>query len=94
MVISTYSYKSINNGEEPDKKVLVFWSLILIVLPISLIFTESSMYCIQSVTIIGAAPIGFILVLIILSFFKDIKNHPGLEKTNESGSDKNIMKNK
>jgi BCCT family betaine/carnitine transporter len=72
MVISTYSYKKIESGEEPDKKIMVFWALILIVLPISLIFTEKSMYSVQSVTIIGAAPIGFILVLIIISFFKEV----------------------
>ena len=69
MVISTYSYKKIESGVEPDKKVMVFWALILIVLPIALLFSEKSMYSVQSVTIIGAAPIGFILVLIIISFF-------------------------
>ncbi|MCR5214671.1 MAG: BCCT family transporter [Eubacterium sp.] len=73
MVISTYSYKKIESGQEPDKKVMVFWALILIVLPIALIFTEKTMYSVQSVTIIGAAPIGFILILIIISFFKDVK---------------------
>ena len=72
MVISTYSYKSIEGGEEPDKKVMVFWALMLILLPISLIFSEKSMYSIQSVTIIGAAPTGIILVMIIVSFFKDV----------------------
>ena len=81
MVISTYSYKKIESGVEPDKKVMVFWALILIVLPIALLFSEKSMYSVQSVTIIGAAPIGFILVLIIISFFKDVHKRTSGEQS-------------
>ncbi len=80
MVISTYSYKKIDTGVEPDKKVLVFWSLILVVLPIAMILTGRSYYCIQSITIIGAAPIGLIMVIIIMAFFKDVKNRKELKK--------------
>ena len=83
MVISTYSYKSIKGGEEPDKKVMVFWALMLIMLPIALIFSEKSMYSIQSVTIIGAAPTGIILVMIIVSFFKDVLKRGDLEDAKE-----------
>ena len=80
MVISTYSYKKIETGVEPDKKVLVFWSLILVILPIAMILTGRSYYCIQSITIIGAAPIGLIMVIIIMAFFKDVKNRKELKK--------------
>ena len=90
MVISTYSYKKINAGEEPEKKVLVFWSLILVVLPIAMILTRQDYYCIQSVTIIGAAPIGLIMVIIIMAFFKDIKKD--LSKKEEQEVQKEIGK--
>ena len=90
MVISTYSYKKINAGEEPEKKVLVFWSLILVVLPIAMILTRQDYYCIQSVTIIGAAPIGLIMVIIIMAFFKDIKKD--LSKKEEQEAQKEIGK--
>ena len=40
-------------------------------LPIALIFSENSMANLQTVSIIAAFPIGFVIVLIIASFFKD-----------------------
>lgn len=75
MVISSYSYKLLKADEEPDKKVRIFWSVVFILFPIALIFMEKSMYSLQSVAIIAAFPIGFIVVMIILSFFKDAKNY-------------------
>ena len=73
MVASTYSYKELTDGEEPDKKVKLFWAILLILFPIALLFNDSSMANLQSVSIIAAFPIGFIILLIILSFFKDAK---------------------
>jgi BCCT family betaine/carnitine transporter len=34
------------------------------------------MYGLQSVSIIAAFPIGIIIILIIISFFKDVKDYP------------------
>lgn len=75
MVISSYSYKKLDIDEEPDKRIRVFWSFIFILLPIALIFSENSMYSLQSVSIIAAFPIGFIMILIVWSFFKEAKKH-------------------
>ena len=71
LVASTYSYKELTDKEEPDKKVKLFWALLLILFPIALIFNDSSMANLQSVSIIAAFPIGFIMLLIIGSFFRD-----------------------
>ena len=73
MVISTYSYKSLQPGQQPDKRVRTFWAIMFILLPIALIFGEKSMYALQSVSIIAACPIGIIIVVIVTSFFKDAK---------------------
>ena len=40
-------------------------------LPVVLIFSDSSMANLQTVSIIAAFPIGFVILLIIASFFKD-----------------------
>lgn len=40
---------------------------------VALVFSESSMNNIQSVSIISAFPIGIIMILMIWSFFKDAK---------------------
>lgn len=60
---------------KPHTMVTLLWCLLLIVLPITLVFSESSMNNIQSVSIISAFPIGIIMILMIWSFFKDAKKY-------------------
>ena len=71
VVASAYSYKKLDGEEEPDRRVKLFWSLLLMLLPVALIFSDSSMANLQTVSIIAAFPIGFVIVLIIASFFRD-----------------------
>lgn len=66
-----YSYKKICETETPHKAIIILWCFLMILLPIALTFSESSMNSLQSVSIISAFPIGIIMVLIIGSFFKD-----------------------
>lgn len=75
MVVSCYSYKILPSVQEPDKRIRTFWAILFILFPIALIFAENSMYSLQSVSIIAAFPIGFIILLIIASFFKDAKEY-------------------
>ncbi len=70
-----YSYRSIGNEETPNKLIELLWCILLIVLPIALVFSESSMSNIQSVSIISAFPIGIVMVMMIWSFIKDAKKH-------------------
>ena len=44
-----YSYKRLDAGEKPHKVITLLWCMLLIVLPIALTFSESSMNNIQSV---------------------------------------------
>ena len=78
-----YSYKSLGENEKPHTMITLLWCLLLIVLPIALVFSESSMNNIQSVSIISAFPIGIIMILMIWSFLKDAKKYreeKGLDK--------------
>lgn len=70
-----YSYKQLGENEKPHIAIILLWCLLLIVLPIALVFSESSMNNIQSVSIISAFPIGIIMILMIWSFIKDIKKY-------------------
>ncbi len=72
-----YSYKKIEENEKPHMAITLLWCLLLIVLPIALVFSESSMNNIQSVSIISAFPIGVIMILMIWSFIKDAKKYMG-----------------
>ena len=47
--------------------------ILLILLPIALLFAESSMNSLQSVSIVAAFPIGIVIVMIAVSFLKDAK---------------------
>ena len=49
------------------------WCVLLILLPIALLFAESSMNNLQSVSIVAAFPIGAVIVMITASFMKDAK---------------------
>lgn len=71
-VTSSYSYKQITADEEPSRKIRGFWAIHLILLPIALLFAENSLYSLQGVTIIAAFPVGILLVMIVVSFFKDV----------------------
>ncbi len=71
LVAAQYSYKDLKEDEEPKDIIKAFWSVLLILLPIALVFSESSMANIQSVSIIAAFPIGMVIVLITASFIKD-----------------------
>ncbi|WP_367567623.1 BCCT family transporter [Lacrimispora sp.] len=75
LVASAYSYKELQEDEEPHKHVKLFWSLLLMLFPIALIFSENSMSNLQTVSIIAAFPIGIIILLIVFSFFKDAKEY-------------------
>lgn len=75
MIVSSYSYKKLPVDQEPHKKVRVFWSIIFILIPIVLNFSENSMYSLQSVAIIATLPISFIVLMIGMSFFKDAKKY-------------------
>ena len=51
------------------------WCVLLILLPIALLFAESSMSNLQSVSIIAAFPIGIVILVIAWSFLKDAREY-------------------
>ena len=68
---ASYSYKQIAENEKPSAVIICLWCILLIVLPIALVFSDSSMSNIQSVSIISAFPIGIIMFIMLWSFLKD-----------------------
>lgn len=73
LIASCYSCRELKEGEIPDKKIELLWCILLILLPIALVFSESSMSNLQSVSIIAAFPIGIVMILIVGSFLKDAR---------------------
>ena len=75
LTASCYSYHKLKDGEQPNKWIQLMWCILLILLPIALVFSESSMSNLQTVSIVAAFPIGAVMVLIVASFIKDAKNY-------------------
>ena len=75
LTASCYSYHRLEEGEQPHKAIQLMWCILLIILPIALVFSESSMNNLQSVSIVAAFPIGIIVLLIVGSFFKDANKY-------------------
>mgnify|MGYP000668277027 CR=1 FL=1 len=65
-----YSYKKLEDGEQPHKLIELMWCILLIILPIALVFSESSMSNIQSVSIISAFPIAFVMIMRLQDLLK------------------------
>ena len=73
LIGSCYSYHRLEDGEQPDKRIELMWCVLLIILPIALLFSESTMSNIQGVSIISAFPLGIVMIIIVMSLFKDLK---------------------
>lgn len=73
LVVSEYSLKKIDSEKEPPKLLRAFWAIIFIILPIALIFNDSTLRILQTLSIVAAFPLALIMGLIIYSFFKDVR---------------------
>ena len=87
LVASQYSYRRLPDGEEPANSVKGLWAFLLILLPLALVFSESSMANLQSVSIIAAFPIGFVILLISLSFWKDVRSYQAELSASRNGGE-------
>ena len=75
MVIASYSVRNIKEGEEPSRKLRVFWCVVFILLPIALLFNDSTLSMLQTLSICAALPIMIIIGLVIASFIKNLRHH-------------------
>lgn len=72
----------LGDNEQLNKEIQLMWCILLILLPIALLFAESFMNNLQSVSIVAVFPIGAVIVMIAISFMKDAKKYmKNLEKS-------------
>ena len=71
LIISFYCQKDVD--EMPKKTLRAFWSIVFIILPIALILIKCNLSQLQSLSILAAFPLGCIIILITVSFFKSAK---------------------
>ena len=71
LVVGAFSEPYLTIDELPDRRIRLFWSILLIVMPIALLFARGSLENIQSVCIIAAFPLSIVLILCVAAFFKE-----------------------
>ena len=76
LVVAGYSEKDLTGEKEPRKKLRAFWSCVFLLLPIALLFSESTLSNLQTISIIAAFPLGVIMILIVWGFFRELRQSP------------------
>ena len=74
LVIASYSQKNLEKHSEPKKGLRAFWAVVFVMLPAALILVETNLNQLQSLSIIAAFPLGIIIILIVISLFKELKH--------------------
>ncbi|GHV83201.1 carnitine transporter [Spirochaetia bacterium] len=73
LVVCGFCKKQLYNNEYHDKWLRIFWALVFIILPIALIWSESTLNMLQTVSILVAFPLGIIMIIIVCGFIKELK---------------------
>lgn len=68
-----YSYRMLDAQDKPHAFIQLMWCILLVVLPIGLVFADSSMNNIQTVSIIAAFPMAIIMMIVVAGFLKDAR---------------------
>lgn len=76
-VIASYSYKKIGANEEPSKLSKVYWAVLFAALPCALLFSERTSYQLQGLSIIAAFPVSLLMIVVVVSFFKSVRERKG-----------------
>jgi BCCT family betaine/carnitine transporter len=74
LVVAGFCKKLLHTEEQPDKKLRAFWAMVFIVLPVALIWSESTLTMLQTISIIVAFPLSIIMLIIIAGFVKSLKS--------------------
>lgn len=73
-ILATVTTKKIQQGQEPARWNRLFWAFALGTIPASLLIIEGPLTTIQTVSIVTAVPVIFIMGAMIISFVKMVDN--------------------
>ncbi len=73
LVVAGYSEKSLQGSGEPRRGLRAFWAVVFLLLPVALLFSESTLTMLQTISILAAFPLGIIMICILASFWKELK---------------------
>jgi BCCT family betaine/carnitine transporter len=73
LVIAGFTKKNGIPGGSEDNGLRVFWAVVLVILPITLIWSESTRMMLQTVSIIAAFPVAIIMLIVSFGFLRDLR---------------------
>jgi BCCT family betaine/carnitine transporter len=73
LVVAGFCKKTLIGDEHPEKKLRIFWAFVFIILPIALIWSDSTLTMLQTISIIAAFPLALIMLIIIFGFLKELR---------------------
>jgi BCCT family betaine/carnitine transporter len=74
LVVAGFCRKSLEKDEYPEPWLRIFWSLVFILLPIALLWSESTLSMLQTLSIAAAFPLSWIWLFIVFGFIKSLRN--------------------
>ncbi|GHU17471.1 carnitine transporter [Spirochaetia bacterium] len=74
LVLAGFCRKELKKDEQPEKKLRIFWAAVFIILPISLIWSESTLGMLQTISILAAFPLSIIILIIVFSFVREMRS--------------------
>jgi BCCT family betaine/carnitine transporter len=75
LVIAGFCKRDPINNNKADVRLRIYWALVLVILPIALIWSESTLSMLQTVSIIAAFPLAIIMFIIVAGFLRELKSH-------------------
>lgn len=72
--IAAVSQRRLHQGEDPNSKLVLFWSILMVLIPAGILIANGPFTTIQSATVVGSLPIAFIMIVEIISFVKMVRN--------------------
>lgn len=73
LILAGFSQKHREKDTMPTKGIMIFWSVVLILLPIAMVFAESLLPTMKAVSVSAAFPIMVIEMIIIFGFIKELR---------------------
>lgn len=71
--LATATTKNLKDGENPDRMFKMFWSFLLIAIPLSFMFAKASLTALQSLAVLTAVPIAILTIMSMVAGWKYAK---------------------
>lgn len=81
--LATATTKNLHTDEHPTRGFKMFWSLLLITVPLSFMFANASLKSLQSLAILTAVPIGFLTIIAMIAGYLYVKEDFGNVSSDE-----------